>query len=76
MCTAIEEIKKDCEKDGMKRGEELGLRRGEELGLRRGEERLSELIDILIKENRIEDIKKVTQDSEYRQTLYLRYRIE
>lgn len=44
-------------------------------GEEKGEERLSELINRLVEDNRLSDIAKVTQDKQYRQKLYKEYHI-
>lgn len=46
-----------------------------EEGIVQGEEKLSELIKKLIEDDRPSEIMKVTQDKQYRQTLYKEYRI-
>ncbi|HAX52420.1 MAG TPA: hypothetical protein DIW07_01425 [Lachnospiraceae bacterium] len=78
MCTAIEEMVRDGEKRGMeigeRRGVEIGERRGLVIGEQRGEERCekrySQLLKKLLKENRTEDIVRMTEDEEFRKQLF------
>ena len=44
--------------------------------IERGEDKLSVLIEKLIKDKRTDDVLKVTQNKEYRQKLYREYKIE
>ncbi len=60
-----------------KRGEERGEKRGEQRGMQRGIERdrraLNSLIDFLIRDGRIEDLKRSTKDSDFQQKLLDEY---
>ena len=44
---------------------------GQEIGKRDGEKKYNELVKILLKENRIEEIQRMTVDEDYRKQLYL-----
>ena len=44
--------------------------------IEKGEDKLSVLIEKLIKDKRTDDVLKVTQDKEYRQKLYREYHVE
>lgn len=46
-----------------------------EEGVKEGEERLSKLIQLLVKENRMREIERVTLDKEYREILYKEYNL-
>lgn len=67
MCTAI----RDMVKNGEKRGEERGEKRGEI----RGEERSVRLALFLAERNRIGDLKKASEDKEYRDKLFQEFGI-
>lgn len=67
MCRAWNEIIKDERKKGEKKGE----KRGE----KRGEDRMSQLIQALAGENRMEDVVKAAQNKTYRTQLYKMYGI-
>lgn len=69
MCTAINEMVRD----GEIRGELRGELRGKEIGKRDGEKEYNELLKILLKENRIEEIQRMTVDEVYRKQLYLKH---
>ena len=48
-------------------------KRGEERGEKRGEQRMSALIKQLLIDGRMEDIRKVTENTTYREALYKKY---
>lgn len=73
MCTAINEMVRDGEMRGELRGEERGIIEGKEIGERDGEKKYNELLKILLKEKRIEEIQRMTVDEDYRKQLYLKY---
>lgn len=52
---------------------EVWKEEGREEGREEGEQRLSTLIQLLIRDNRQEDITKVISDSTYRKLLYEEY---
>ena len=72
MCKAFDEILKDREKIGEERGE----KRGREIGEKSGEERVTRLIGQLFKDDRMEDILRVTQSLAARQALYREYGLQ
>lgn len=43
---------------------------GEEIGIEKGENRMSKLTSILLKENRLDDLAKASEDKEYRKQLF------
>lgn len=53
-----------------------GFEDGEKIGQKHGEERVSRLINFLIKEQRYEDIERATTNDSYRQMLYTEFHIE
>lgn len=63
MCTAIRDMVKNGEK------------RGEERGEKRGEERSARLALLLDERNRIGDLKKASEDKEYRNKLFQEFGI-
>lgn len=63
MCTAIRDMVKNGEK------------RGEERGEKRGEERSARLALLLAERNRIGDLKKASEDKEYRDKLFQEFGI-
>ena len=69
MCNLSEAI----EERGVKRGLELGLEQGLRRGKESGEQRLSLLIKQLLADDRIEDIRKATENKAYREALYKKY---
>lgn len=46
-----------------------------EEGRQEGEDRMSKLTELLISENRLEDLTKAAQDKEYRNKLFLEYNL-
>ena len=71
MCKIFEEV----ERRGENRGRQAGIVMGEERGKLQGESRLSSLIQILLKEGRIDEISAATSDANERRNLYSRYGI-
>lgn len=63
VCTAIKEMVNH------------GEMRGKKLGLKKGEECYNQLLKKLLTEDRIEDIRRLTEDRDYRQQLYEEYNI-
>ena len=59
-----------------RKGREQGIKIGEERGIKLGEEKLSRLYRILLEKNKLSDIKKTVEDSEYREKLYALYGIK
>lgn len=45
-------------------------------GFKSGSERMTKLTRILLEENRLEDLKKVTEDKEFREKLMKKYNIQ
>ena len=65
---AITDMLNDSEKAGLERGEKLGLERGEKLSL--------ELCRRLMEAGRMDDMKRVFTDQEFRESLYEKYGIQ
>ena len=72
MCEALKQLKEDGIQEGLK----LGIERGREQGLERGQEQLANLIQILLEENRQEDLLRMTKDGEYREALLRQYALK
>lgn len=79
MCKAFEDWAKEEQekgrKDGIRIGEQRGEKRGEKRGERRGEKRTAALISRLLRDGRIEDIRRATESAAVRKKLYLEYGI-
>ena len=77
MCEVLDYREKRGEERGEKRGEKRGEQRGMQRGIQRGIERdrraLNSLIDFLIRDGRIEDLKRSTKDSDFQQKLLDEY---
>lgn len=58
-----------------KKGEARGIKKGEARGIKKGEKRLALLIQILLEEEKFDDIALATSDSSKRQDLYRAYGI-
>ena len=54
-------------------GIQIGEARGEKRGIKKGESRLLQLNELLLNDNRIDDLKKATSDAGYRDALYKEY---
>lgn len=65
----------DIRKDEFRLGKEEGLEQGIEQGIEQGEARFAILNKKLLADNRIADLEKVLDDTEYREELYQEYGI-
>ena len=61
--------------EGIQIGEKRGEKRGEARGIKKGENRLNDLYESLMRDNRLDDMKKAMADEEYREKLYEEYRL-
>ena len=65
---------------GLEQGRELGLEQGRELGLEQGRklglELINQLNTMLLKDNRINDLKKASSDTAYQRQLIKEYRLD
>ena len=61
---------------GIEQGMQQGIEQGIEQGMQRGLDLMNALYGKLIEDNRIEDIKRATQDVEYQRQLMQEYRID
>ena len=59
--------------EGIQIGEARGEKRGIQIGEARGENRAFRLNELLLNDNRMDDLKKATTDAEYRDILYKEY---
>ncbi len=59
----------------MSSSREEGIRIGEKCGVKRGENRLNDLNECLVKDGRIDDLKKAIVDEIYREKLYEEYHL-
>ena len=48
----------------------IGRQQGTEIGIRQGAERINKLNCFLLNQNRINDLKRATQDAEYQEQLF------
>ena len=64
---------------GLQQGMEQGLQQGMEQGLQQGmnigSDRMARLVDVLLKENRMDDLNKILSDEELRENLFVEYGI-
>lgn len=91
MCVVLQEAKKFGIQEGIGRGRQEGIERGRQEGIERGrregiecgrregvlegESRLAQLIRTLLFSGKIDDIKSVVEDEEYRKELYRQFKI-
>ena len=61
--------------EGIQIGEKRGEKCGEARGIKKGENRLNDLYESLMRDNRLDDMKKAMADEEYREKLYEEYRL-
>ena len=53
----------------IKQGEQIGMKRGMKRGIERGETAVTDLMQKLIRENRMDDLKRIATDTPYRKKL-------
>ncbi|MBD5503798.1 MAG: hypothetical protein HDR09_08680 [Lachnospiraceae bacterium] len=58
---------------GLQRGIQQGLQQGEEQGIQQGINRANRLTQLLLEQNRTEDLKRALEDSEYQDMLFREY---
>ena len=79
MCNLSEGIYERGIRYGEKRGIAMGEKRGEVRGLIRGEksgaERAMKLVQILLSENRMEDVQHASHDDVYREKLFKEFKL-
>ena len=61
--------------EGIQIGEKRGEKHGEARGIKKGENRLNDLYESLMKDNRLDDLKKAIVDETYREKLYEEYKL-
>lgn len=71
VCQAI----RDMREEERLRGEKLGEERGRKLGEAQAEKRINRLMQRLIQDNRMDDIKRSVNDREYQEKLLEEYGI-
>ncbi len=71
MCKAVEDMKKECEKNGREIGEQIGKQIGEEIG----SNKINLLNEKLMTDNRFEDLKRSITDRLFQQQLMAEYGI-
>ena len=59
----------------MSSAKEEGIQIGEKRGIKKGENRLNGLYESLMKDNRLDDLRKAIEDEPYREKLYEEYRL-
>ena len=63
------------EKRGEKRGIALGEKRGMALGEKNGADRAMKLVQMLLSENRLEDVQHALNDDAYREKLFKEFKL-
>ena len=76
MAEGRKEGRAEGKREGREEGRAEGKREGREEGRREGERRNSELTARLLKEKRLEDLQRSTEDEKYREKLLKEYGIE
>ena len=62
-------------KSSLEKGIQIGEERGEERGKKEGEKRLNNLYERLMRDNRMEELKKAFSDEAFREKLYREYEL-
>ena len=71
----MELFEKEWKEEGRQEGLEEGLQRGEKKGIQEGEKKFSSLMEKLLSVGKMDDIRRVIEDEEYREKLYMEYGI-
>ena len=75
MCNLSEGIYERGIRYGEKRGEKRGIALGEKRGEKNGAERAMNLVQILLSENRLEDVQHALNDDAYREKLFKEFKL-
>ncbi len=75
MCNLGEAIARRNLEAGRQQGIQQGIQQGKQQGILEGENRMNELMARLVSMNRIDDIKRCTEDTEYRNKLYREFKL-
>ena len=68
----VEKYERSLKNEGI----EIGIQRGAEMGIRQGTERINKLNCLLLEQNRIPDLKRAVQDSEYQEQLFREFDLQ
>ena len=71
MCEVLDKIENRGIKKGIAQGMTQGIAQGMTQGIAQGEDNAFSLIKILIANNRLEDLKRVSEDESYRKKLII-----
>ena len=69
MNVLLEKYRKKAVEEGMEKGMEKGIEKGIEQGMQQGQNRLALLVGHLLNAGRMDDLKRVSFDEEYREKL-------
>ena len=69
MNVLLEKYRKKAVEEGIEKGIEKGIERGIEQGIQQGQNRLALLVGHLLNAGRMDDLKRVSFDEEYREKL-------
>lgn len=75
MCQAIRELLEDAEKAGLSQGLNQGLHQGINQGLNQGIDLINSLIQKLLADNRLEDLKRSAVDTAFQNRLLAEYQL-
>ena len=75
MCNLSEGIYERGIRSGERRGEKRGEARGIARGEKNGAERAMKLVQVLLSENRMEDVKHASHDDVYREKLFKEFKL-
>jgi len=68
-------VREYLRKEAMEMGREEGLKEGIEQGIEKGIAQMNELTRLLLDAGRLEDLKRVTQDKDFQETLLKEYKL-
>ena len=68
-------LKNEGRKEGLSEGRKEGLKEGLSEGRRMEAERMDKLVSELLKANRVDDLKKATSDSEFKNKLFREFNL-
>ena len=75
MTTYYDRLKRQWKKEGTEEGMAKGMAKGMAEGLEKSEDIMAKLMGILVKEGRIDDLAKASEDKSYRKSLLKEFQL-
>ena len=66
----VDKYERSLKNEGIEIGMQRGLQQGIQQGIQQGTERINQLTSLLLKQNRVTDLKRAAQDAAYQEELF------